>query len=114
MLHVQLKKESWLQERSIMSKLKDGGPAFPTVSREWKIEDGPLAGNSGFEYVDPGMTLRNYFAAKAMQGELAAFSATDNEPCGGLPRLISDEGLDSLARHWFRIADAMIRAGVVA
>lgn len=40
-----------------MTKIKDGGPAFP--------HDGQV------DYTG-GMTLRDYFAAKAMQGLLAA------------------------------------------
>jgi hypothetical protein len=70
-----------------------GGPAFPTVSREWKIEDGPLAGNSGFEYVDPGMTLRDYFAAKAMPQLLSLCSTHE-----------------SSAQEAYKMADAMLKA----
>lgn len=47
-------------------------PAFPTAMREWRIEEGDLAGNTGFEYVDPGMTLRDYFAAKASEKDIQA------------------------------------------
>ena len=43
-----------------MSEIKDGGPAFP----QYVI-------NNGGAYVDGGMTLRDYFAAKAMQAILA-------------------------------------------
>jgi hypothetical protein len=48
----------------------------------------------------PGMTLRDYFAAKAMQGELAAQS----EESGHYTNL------DALALLAYRMADAMIEA----
>ena len=46
-----------------MSKINDGGPAFP-------VED---VQENYF-----GMTLRDYFAAKAMQGLLAGIGPEDN------------------------------------
>ena len=70
---------------------KTGGPAFPS------------------EYFDPqlqrsravnGMTLRDYFAAKAMQGELAAQSAESGHY----------ENMDALAVLAYRVADAMLKA----
>jgi hypothetical protein len=74
-----------------------GGPAFP--------ESGPRGQAVGGE----GMTLRDYFAAKAMQGELSAM-ALDGSGCSGLPTDIPDEVLDKLANHWFRIGSAMLKA----
>ena len=47
----------------------------------------------------PGMTLRDYFAAKAMQGELASQSP-ENEYTN----------LDALAVLAYRVADAMLKA----
>jgi hypothetical protein len=79
-------------------KTDDGGPAFP-------VHETP----ESTDY--HGMTLRQYFAAKAMQGELAAMNAMTNTPDGGLCMAISDDDLDANVRHWYRIADAMIRAG---
>lgn len=61
-----------------MNKTNDGGPAFP-------VEDVPE------NYF--GMTLRDYFAAKAMQGLFAA---------GG--------GVTRDAEEWARIAYAMADA----
>ena len=51
------------------------------------------------KHQDQGMTLRDYFAAKAMQGELASQSegATWGDP-------------DKLAVYTYVIADAMMRA----
>jgi len=49
----------------------------------------------GYIYFDKGMDLRDYFAAKAMQGFLT-------EDC--------DVILDSLAHSSYQVADAMMRA----
>jgi len=45
-----------------MSKKDNGGPAFP---RQHTVAD---ANDPGFKLGNDGMTLRDYFAAKAMQG----------------------------------------------
>jgi len=45
-----------------MSTTNDGGPAFP---RPHTVAD---ANDNAFKMGCPGMTLRDYFAAKAMQG----------------------------------------------
>jgi hypothetical protein len=68
-----------------MSAINDGGPAFP---RDHRYE-----GHNG-------MTLRDYFAAKAMQG----FAAD-----GAFAR---DNGLtiDELAEDAYDVADAMLKA----
>ena len=68
-----------------MNNTNTGGPAFPIGSGDMR---------------DPtGMTLRDYFAAKAMQGELASQSP-ENEYTN----------LDALAALSYRVADAMIKA----
>ena len=61
--------------------------AFPIIDFE-NSED-------GYIYFDQGMDLRDYFAAKAMQGFLT-------EDC--------DVILDSLAHESYKVADAMMRA----
>ena len=66
---------------------KTGGPAFPVPD----IDGSAVA---------EGMTLRDYFAAKAMQGELAAQS----EESGHY------ENMDALAVLAYRVADAMLKA----
>lgn len=61
----------------------DGGPAFPVGSGDMR---------------DPiGMTLRDYFAAKAMQGLLAQSlgTALESDPILG-------------AQYAYRVADAML------
>ena len=82
--------------------MKDtGGPAFPI----------PLLPGQSWQGMAPcdGMTLRDYFAAKAMQGELASMRVLEGGVCG-LALDISDETLDRLTRHYYRIADAMLKA----
>jgi|GEM_PF-1430568 len=66
---------------------EEGGPAFP-VSAEL---------GDGSAYISPGMTLRDYFAALAMQG----FVATNIRPI---------DPPETLARHAYVLADAMIEA----
>ena len=77
-----------------MSEIKDGGPAFPIAD--------PFALNprdkTEMERLASGMSLRDYFAAKAMQGWLASFGPDE------LPRV------DNLASFSYEIADAMLRA----
>ena len=67
-----------------MSNKETGGPAFPTV--------GAGAGD------ETGMTLRDYFAAKAMQGMLAA--------CTGW----SEAQQERLAKCSYSMADEMLKA----
>lgn len=79
-----------------MSEKDTGGPAFPL----------PL----GNENIDPsvaGMTLRDYFAAKAMQGRMAGdtrWQEMDFTPINGL------DVIDNEAVLAYRIADAMLKA----
>jgi hypothetical protein len=71
----------------IMSEIKSGGPAFPSPKNALDPA-GPIG----------GMTLRDYFAAKAMQG---AFNS---------PIESSAEGKDYIAMHAYKMADAMLKA----
>ncbi|WP_333896626.1 hypothetical protein [Mixta calida] len=75
-----------------MSK-ETGGCAFPFVPE----------GGTEWNQVEFGMTLRDYFAAKAMYG----YISTAGAPCivGGL------DGLeDELAKGAYKMADAMLHA----
>lgn len=80
-----------------MSKIEDGGPAFPceTVGTD---EHG--------EYRLPyqGMTLRDYFAAKALQGLLANPKLA--------PEIVKRGGCSSgwIEESAFGFADAMLKA----
>ena len=62
-----------------------GGPAFPPHADERNLS----------RY---GMTLRDYFAAKSLQGMFAS---------GNLPKSVSDEELAAVA---YEMADAMLKA----
>lgn len=63
-----------------------GGPAFPRPHSEPP------------HYAQEGMTLRDYFAAKAMQGILAS---------GNTPKSVTNE---EIARESYYLADAMLKA----
>ena len=65
-----------------MSNTNTGGPAFPDPQENWRGEK--------------GMTLRDYFAAKAMQGLLAG-------------KLQSVE-LKVIAGDCYKMAEAMLKA----
>lgn len=52
-----------------MSKqINDGGSAFPQIGTEYKVD----TGNRETACVAEGMSLRDYFAAKAMQALIAS------------------------------------------
>ncbi|ENZ0268630.1 hypothetical protein ACGABU_000720 [Morganella morganii] len=71
---------------------KTGGAAFPA------------SGHPGKQHLSQeGMTLRDYFAAKAMQGDWASQSEDYN-----LARY-TDDALDKQAKIYYRMADAMLR-----
>ena len=81
-----------------MEKKQDGGPAFPASTRPMQDEYGygHQDGLSTWQY--GGMTLRDYFAANAMQGMLAnqhQYRANDEH---------------MFARDAYVVADAMLRA----
>lgn len=54
-----------------------------------------------------GMTLRDYFAAAALQGLCAGFSSHDNDDW---PRDDEPEGYEVTASHAYLLADAMLKA----
>lgn len=74
-----------------MSNQNSGGPAFPT---DCERQNGP---NS---YHFEGMTLRDYFAAKAMQGALSNPDLSDN---------MTRQAIDLIARESYAMADAMLK-----
>lgn len=74
-----------------MKPIKTGGPAFPT--QEERYPDGLLS-----EPATYGMTLRDYFAAKAMQAMLSSPNC---------PMQICENELASQA---YITADAMLKA----
>ena len=70
--------------------MKTGGPAFPLHAHDWHKE----VSDRGYVNHDftMGMTLRDYFAAKAMQA------------------LAQGNYFDATARQAYMIADAMLEA----
>lgn len=84
-----------------MSTTNDGGPAFPA----------PDAGGDDFGQnsrgVYRGMTLRDYFAAKAMHGFIT-------EPVDGVQEAmfyeLADTVCDDIAKSAYQMADAMLKA----
>ncbi len=70
----------------------NGGPAFPATI---PIEHSDDQGKDYLNYAESGMTLRDYFAAKAM-----AVYLTD-------PALVSGNRVAELA---YKMADAMLKA----
>jgi hypothetical protein len=70
-----------------MSNTKTGGPAFPQVSTD---QNGDLH--------HPGLSIRDYFAAKAMQGNLAS--------------MVEGQEFDpSMGAEWaYKVADAMLKS----
>ncbi|WP_257835265.1 hypothetical protein [Burkholderia glumae] len=79
------------------SKPADGGPAFPI----------PLQPGQSYQGHAPcdGMTLRDYFAAKAM----GAF-CQGSEGLGDAPEEKVREAFDAAARFAYMAADSMLRA----
>ena len=67
--------------------MSNGGPAFPAIEN-WRV--------------DSGMTLRDYFAAKA----LAAMISKDNKEGA----LCGKTGVGHLALFAYEYADAMLKA----
>lgn len=74
-----------------------GGQAFPR--QQWEY-DGQ---NNILQYQEDGMTLRDYFAAKAMSGWLASYPESCTHP-------IVAGNADEVAKHSYMLADAMLRA----
>jgi hypothetical protein len=72
----------------------NGGPAFPVNTSN--------VGNTGACYADSGMSLRDYFAAKALPAIVAAYVEA-NGRCVG-----TDHIHYNCAAHAYRMADAML------
>lgn len=81
-----------------MTTKTDGGQAFPRAG---------FSGPAGFGKPDYGMTLRDYFAAKAMQGYLAnSWQAQELDATGDSSR----EQMAIVAEISYVMADAMLAA----
>lgn len=81
-----------------MSKHNNGGPAFPSTGERAHTVNTHMPAHYYPATSDhhPGMSLRDYFAAKAMQGVLASHH-NNNSPRG-------------VAKMAYKCADAMLAA----
>ncbi|MXF49646.1 hypothetical protein GR294_24450 [Raoultella sp. Lac2] len=79
-----------------MSK-QTGGQAFPR--QQWDY-DGQ---NNVLQYQEEGMTLRDYFAAKALSGLLANYPESNCHP-------VAAGNADEVAKQAYMLADAMLKA----
>ena len=77
-----------------MSAVSTGGAAFPT--------------GTGVTPYNPGMTLRDYFAAKAMQ--TMAFHRRNQFETDNVDMSDWDEFFPIIAQEAYSIADAMLKA----
>jgi hypothetical protein len=79
----------------------DGGPAFPRtlLQNQWTVLGTQEVGVAGY---DAGMSLRDYFAAKAMP---TVMTASDIQEV-----LAWANWCDKVATTCYELADAMIRA----
>ncbi len=83
-----------------MEEIDDGGPAFPFGWKQEAVPSGGLvAMRHEAEFIFPGMTLRDYFAAKVM-----ASLCVDYEEAPP----ISGWTFEKLSEVAYRSADAMI------
>ena len=83
-----------------MSTPNDGGPAFP---RPEAFD--PHTDDLGTQPAQEGMTLRDYFAAKAMQGWVSSSPQVAGKALNG-----TAEHADDIAQASYRYADAMLKA----
>jgi hypothetical protein len=82
-----------------MNNIETGGSAFPVVQKANAVSRGDGGGANYEMEQSGGMTLRDYFAAKAMQGLLAQSMGT---ALGSHPYFA--------AEYAYAMADAMIKA----
>ena len=86
----------------VMSAINNGGTAFPTQQAR-----GPQG--DVVEWSQPGMTLRDYFAAKALQGLLAnPGGPIQANPMNGW--CFTNCTAEQVARVCLDVADAMLKA----
>lgn len=83
-------------------KKEDGGAAFPRPCSDDRTDGDQPDGNVTLDGQE-GMSLRDYFAAKAMQGEIVSNSSAEMSGSSDLD--------DRLIAEWaYRMADAMLAA----
>ena len=79
-----------------MADTNSGGPAFPVLKEYAKFND-HIGQYEDYYAPHGGMSLRDYFAAKAMQGGLAARAINAGKP-------------SVFAAECYAMADAMLKA----
>ncbi len=79
-------------------KIETGGPAFPGKQKSLLIKAEHIDIASQYDIETNGMTLRDYFAAKAMP--MAFEKYKDGH----------EDGIDGIARWAYFFADAMLKA----
>lgn len=85
-----------------MSTIKDGGPAFP-----WNEKNSDGSHYHG----NPGMSLRDYFAARFAAAMMTATSADSDHPNPDYRREAEGPTVaDRVAAIAYQLADAMLRA----
>ena len=75
------------------AQINNGGPAFPQSTRDVRRD------RAGAIHEEHGMTLRDYFAAKAMQAYLSSY------PQGVIAGFLT---IDDIAADAWDVADAML------
>lgn len=92
-----------------MSKENNGGPAFPHMARPVGPVNSGAGGCGGIYYENlthGGMTLRDYFAAKAMQ----SIVSSPNEMADLIDTLGAPTAYAKVSETAYVIADAMLSA----
>lgn len=94
-----------------MNMINDGGPAFPGQWYDFQ----PLTGEQVVREQWGGMTLRDYFAAKAMAALIAepvseGWPSTVAHWANQLQRHTQMSGPDIVAHVAYMMADAMLKA----
>lgn len=87
-----------------MSTIDGGRPAYPAMRH--------IAHNSDWDCSETGMTLRDYFAAKAMHAACIT-DMVPGEACNALLAAAYELNIDPLeriAQSAYEIADAMLKA----
>jgi len=86
-----------------MSNTNTGGPAFPTVDYTK-----PVGSGNHIMTINGGMTLRDYFAAKAMQAIYAAQVEWQSTDCPADAESL--QVMEDVAGDAYALADAMLKA----
>ena len=93
-----------------MTTHNNGGPAFPC--EVGPASDGHTIQTGNMQWMQPGMTMRDYFAAKAMPLAFQYWRECTNGVDGDFVfSRTEDEGeMDLIAADCYQMADAMLKA----